>query len=68
MLESYPLLVDEPDPVDFSNDLSSKKSEMVIALITLVILGTKAVPAKLVQLKSLFSLGPSGRLSTLLLH
>lgn len=52
MLGSCSVLMDEPDPMDFSKDISSKKSDMVIALKkTLAILGAKAVPAKLMQLK-----------------
>ena len=61
--------MDEPDPIDFSKDLSSKKSEIVIVLITLAVLGTKAVPVipvMLVQLRSFISLGPSGNFLALL--
>ena len=42
MLEFCYIPVDS-DPIDFTKDLSPKKSEMIIALITLVILGIKAV-------------------------
>ena len=52
MLGPCSVLMDEPDRMDFSKDISSKKSDMLITLKkTLAILGTKAVPAKLMQLK-----------------
>lgn len=54
--------------MDISIDLSSKKSEMVFALIISAILGTKTVPVKLVQLKSLFSLGQSFNWSNFFQH